>query len=202
MALIVISAYRALIERPADRSNTFMGIVAGSLFLLYLVFDLFEERIRKRFRFFSRLDVKCIRLVVNDERTEVYGFEGNKVYSTANQLVLRTGKKGRRLLAVGAPEDWLSSPRQDLPADAVHTDLVAEAFPGAPCIDEKWQAFIRYCELMGCKKEGVGYWRQFFRRRRSPLKVDLQITDPHKREFIAGILLKSKYLRPLEVLTR
>jgi len=198
VVLIGVSAYWAFTNWSADWWRTITEIVCGSLILLYLIFDLFEDQIRNRFSIFSRFSTKYIRLVVSDKRTEIYGIKGSKVFSVANRFVWRSGEKGGQALAVGDPEDWLTSPSEELLANAVYTDLVTEASLSTPQIDELWQAFILYCNAVGMKKDGISFLR---RHMLYPLRVDVQISDPFKRDFIAGLIRKTKLLPPLEVYT-
>ena len=202
VVMIVPCAYRGLLGNSADWPTRMVGIVLSCLFLLYLWFDVFGERMRHRFPFFSRFGRPSVSLVVDDERTEMYSAEGKKVFSVANRFVWQSGQNGRRVLAVGAPEEWSLSTPRPLPADAMYTDLGAEALPTTPCIDEQWEAFIYYCEMMGWKKAGVGFGRRLFHRLFSPLQVKLRISDPFRREFVGSLLRKSRHLGPLEVITR
>ena len=73
VVLTACFAYQAFSHEPADWGRTIIGIVLASLFLSYLIFDLFEDRIRNSFHFFSHFSIKYIRLVVSDKRTEIYG---------------------------------------------------------------------------------------------------------------------------------
>jgi len=129
----------------------------------------------------------------------VTGFCRPLIFSIANQIVWRPGTKGGEVVAVGAPDEWLSLSPRVLPADAVHTDLVAEAFAATPRIDELWEAFFCYC--IEVSRRRVGFWRWFGRQFFSPLKVDLRIRDDVKKEFVGGVLRRCKLLGPVDVFT-
>jgi hypothetical protein len=83
-------------------------------------------------------------------------------------------------------------------ANAVYTDLVTEASLSTPQIDELWQAFIDYCNVVGMKKDGFSFLRRFLL---YPLRVDVQISDPLKREFAASYIRRLRMRMPIEVYT-
>lgn len=197
LTLAVIFAVVAFTRKSEDWPGTVLGVVLSGLCLLIFTFDTFGARLRKQFPFLSRFRVKPLRLVVNDERTEVYYGDGEIVFSLANQIVWRPEVKGGKVLAVGAPREWLPSAPQVLPADAIHTDLITEAVAATPRIDELWEAFLCYCVTISRQKVGFGRW--FFHQFFSPLKVELQIRDHSKRQLLAEIARKAKLLGPREV---
>lgn len=199
VTLAVVFAFIGFAGKAGDWPTTIVGIVLFGFCLLVFIFDVFGARLRRQFPLLSRFGVKPVRLVVTDERTDVYFADGTRIFSVANQIVWRPGTKGGEVVAVGAPDEWLSSSRRVLPADAVHTDLVAEAFAATPQIDELWEAFFCYCIEVSRRK--VGFWRWFGRQFFSPLKVDLRIRDDVKKEFVGRVLRRCKLFGPVDVFT-
>ena len=143
--MAIVFAVAAFTRRSDGWPSVIFGTVLAGFCLLIFTFDVFWARLRKRFPFFCRFVMKPIRLVVGDDRTEVHYPDGRIVFSVTNQIVWRPAKKGREFIAVGAPDEWLSSWPRILPADAVHVDLVADAFSSTTGIDELWEAFFCYC---------------------------------------------------------
>ena len=195
----MILAIAALTGKPRDWPSITFGFVFSALCLLILIFDIFGDRLRKHFPFLRRFRVKPIRLVISDERSEVYDAEGTVIFSVANHIVWQPNEKGGEILAVGTPTEWLSSSPRVLPADAVHVDLVAESLAATPRIDELWEAFFCYCIEVSRRK--VGFWKWFARQFFSPLKVDVRIRDDTKNEFLAGILRRFKFIGPADIST-
>ena len=199
LTLAVIFAVVAFTGKAGGWPSTVVSVVLAGFCLLIFLFDLFGAHLRRHFPFFSRFGVKPVKLVVTDERTDVYLADGKRIFSVTNEIVWRPGTKGGEVLAVGAPDEWFSSSPRVPPADAVRRDLVAEAFTATPRIDELWEAFFCYCIEVSRRKVGFRRWfgRQFF----SPLKVDLRIRDVVKKEFVGGVLRRCKLIGPVEVLT-
>ena len=186
--VIATSVYRGFLEPSADWPERVLSLCFAGLLLLYLLLDIWGSRLRKAFPILSFLNFKLIHLRINDKRTEVYSADGQKVFSVANQFVWRSGKRGWSMVAIGTPEEWLPSRQKEDLEDVSYTDLVAEANPSTPHIKEMWSAFVLYCELAGHQKAGIGFWRRLYQSRFSPLQIDLRLSDPFKRQFVADIL--------------
>ena len=199
LTLAIVFAAAAFTRRSDGWPSAIFGAVLALFCLLIFTFDVFWARVRKRFPFFRRFVVKPVRVAVSDDRTEVYYPDGRIVFSVTNQIVWRPGAKGGQVLAVGAPGEWLPSAPHVLPADAVHIDLVAEAFAATPRIDELCEAFFCYC--IEASRRKVGFWRWFGRQFFSPLKVDVHIRDKTKNEFVGSVLRRSKFIGPANIST-
>jgi len=128
LTLAIVFAVAAFTRRSDGWPSVIFGTVLAGFCLLIFTFDVFWARLRKRFPFFCRFVMKPIRLVVGDDRTEVHYPDGRIVFSVTNQIVWRPAKKGREFIAVGAPDEWLSSWPRILPADAVHVDSLPTRF--------------------------------------------------------------------------
>lgn len=201
MVFIATFTYQGLLEQPVDWPMRLLSLFFAGLGLLYLLLDVWGSQMREVFPVLSRLDSKPVHIRVNDERTDVYSAYGQRVFSVANQFVWRSGKKGRRMVAVGTAEEWPPSVPQDCLEDAIYTDLVAEANPVTPHIEELWQAFVHYCEREGNQKAGIGFWRQLYHGKVSPLRIDVRLSDPFKRQFVADILKKGGLSGLIEIFT-
>ena len=77
--------------------------------------------------------------------------------------------------------------------------LVADAFSSTTGIDELWEAFFCYC--IGVSRQKVGFWKWFGRQFFSPLEIDVRIRDKAKNVFVGGVLRKSKFIGPVDILT-
>ena len=152
--VIATSVYRGFLEPSGDWPERVLSLCFAGLFLAYFFLDVWGSQLRQAFPILSFLDIKLIHLRINDKRTEVYSADRRKVFSVANQFVWRLGKEGRRMVAIGTPEEWPSAVSQGDLGDAIYTDLVAEANPSTPHIKEMWPAFVLYCELEVIKRLG------------------------------------------------
>jgi hypothetical protein len=197
LTLAVIFAIALVMGKAADWPSAIIGIVASGVCLLIFIIDVFGARLRKRFPFVYRFCVKPVRIVITDERTEVFYANDKTVFSLANQIVWRPEVKGGQVLAVGAPGEWLRSAPKVLPADAIHTDLIEEALVATLPIDELREALLCYCAEISSQK--VGFWRWHWHQIFSPLKVELQIRDHLKRQLVGEVVRKAKLLGPREL---
>ena len=200
VVFIATCTYRGILEQPVHWPTRLLSLFFVGLGLLYLLLDVWGSQMRKIFPILSRLDSKSVHIRVNDERTDVYSADGQRVFSVANRLVWRSGKKGRRMVAVGTAEEWPPSVSQDCLEDAIYTDLVAEATPETPHIEELWPAFIHYCEREGNQKAGIGFWRQVYHSKVSPLRIEVRLSDPFKRAFVGDLIEKGGSMGLLDVI--
>jgi hypothetical protein len=82
----MILAIAALTGKPRDWPSITFGFVFSALCLLILIFDIFGDRLRKHFPFLRRFRVKPIRLVISDERSEVYDAKARSYF--LSQIIL------------------------------------------------------------------------------------------------------------------
>jgi hypothetical protein len=177
-----------VVDWPTRLVSVAFILFFGTL-LLYFLDYLPGDKIQELFPFLRRFNGKLLTITVNDKRAVVCNVDGVIIYSVANMIYWKPDTQ--KIFAIGGPNDWPSTAPRDLPEGVIGVDLVAEASPATPHINELWPAFVLYCREVGRQKAALGLWQSISCR----WIINVRLDDHFKSDFVCESLTKERLLR-------